>query len=124
MAKFVVRKQTLSNHSGAAIDTFGDTTTRVGGSLTSLTSQKGHVLIGCNVANIHTATVTVDVALVDDDGGSDKVYYIAKGVSIPVGGNVELVDGKIVIDLDTTEVHAICSVDQKADIIVSILENA
>ena len=123
MAKFVVRKQTLSTHSGAAIDTFGDATTRVGASLTNLTSQKGHVLIGCNVANIHTATVTVDVALVDD-GSPDKVYYIAKGVSIPVGGNVELVDGKIVIDLDTTEVHAICSVDQKADIIVSILENA
>ena len=123
MAKFVVRKQTLSNHSGAAIDTFGDTVTRVGASLSSLSSNKGHVLIGCNVANIHTATVTVDVALVDDDT-TDKVFYLAKGVSVPVGGNVELVDGKIVIDLDTTEVHAICSVDQKADIIVSILENA
>ena len=123
MAKFVVRKQTLSNHSGAVIDTFGDTVTRVGASLSNLSSNKGHVLIGCNVANIHTATVTVDVALVDDDT-TDKVYYLAKGVSVPVGGNVELVDGKIVIDLDTTEVHAICSVDQGADIIVSILENA
>lgn len=123
MAKFVVRKQTLSNHSGAVIDTFGDTVTRVGASLSSLSSNKGHVLIGCNVANITTSTVTVDVALVDDDT-TDKVYYLAKGVSVPVGGNVELVDGKIVIDLDTTEVHAICSVDQGADIIVSILENA
>ena len=123
MAKFVVRKQTLSNHSGNAIDTFGDTVTRVGASLSSLSTDKGHVLIGCNVANITTSTVTVDVALVDDDT-TDKVFYLAKGVSVPVGGNVELVDGKIVIDLDTTEVHAICSVDQGADIIVSILENA
>ena len=123
MAKFVVRKQTLSDHSGNAIDTFGDTDTRVGDSLSSLSSNKGHVLIGCNVANITTSTVTVDVALVDS-GTPDEVFYLAKGVSVPVGGNVELVDGKIVIDLDTTEVHAICSVDQGADIIVSILENA
>ena len=118
MAKFVNKKRNLKNDAFAA----HDTANTLVGTLTALTTNKGHVLIGCNVANIHNAAVTVDVAFIDSSGNT--VTYIAKDVTIPVGGNVELVDGKIVIDLDTTEVHAVCSVDQKADIIVSVLENA
>ena len=119
MAKFVNKSRNVKN---TAFSTYDLANTLVG-SLTALTSNKGHVMIGCNVANIHTATVTVDVALITD-GSPDVITYIAKDVTIPVGGNVELVDGKIVIDSDTTKIHARCSVDTKADIIVSVLENA
>tara|TARA_X000001388_G_scaffold14163_3_gene8237 strand:+ start:11367 stop:11729 length:363 start_codon:yes stop_codon:yes gene_type:complete len=120
MAKFVNKSRNVKN---TAFSTFDLANTLVG-SLTALTSNKGHVMIGCNVANIHNATVTVDVALIDSAGDPDTITYIAKDVTIPVGGNVELVDGKIVIDSDTTKIHARCSVDTKADIIVSVLENA
>ena len=119
MAKFVNKSRNVKN---TAFSTYDLANTLVG-SLTALTSNKGHVIIGCNVANIHTATVTVDVALITD-GDPDVITYIAKDVTIPVGGNVELVDGKIVIDSDSTKIHARCSVDTKADIIVSVLENA
>ena len=119
MAKFVNKSRNVKN---TAFSTYDLANTLVG-SLTALTSNKGHVMIGCNVANIHNATVTVDVALITD-GSPDVITYIAKDVTIPVGGNVELVDGKIVIDSDTTKIHARCSVDTKADIIVSVLENA
>ena len=119
MAKFVNKSRNVKD---TAFSTFNLANTLVG-SLTALTSNKGHVIIGCNVANIHTTTVTVDVALITD-GTPDVISYIAKDVTIPVGGNVELVDGKIVIDSDTTKIHARCSVDTKADIIVSVLENA
>ena len=118
MAKFVNKSRNVKNTAFSAFDLANTLV----GSLTALTSNKGHVMIGCNVANIHTATVTVDVALIDSSGNT--ITYIAKDVTIPVGGNVELVDGKIVIDSDTTKIHARCSVDTKADIIVSILENA
>ena len=118
MAKFVNKKRNLKNTAFSA----HDTANTLVGTLTALTSNKGHVLIGCNIANIHTATVTVDFGLIDSSGNT--VTYIAKDVTIPVGGNVELVDGKIVIDSDTTKIHARCSVDTKADIIVSVLENA
>ena len=101
MAKFVNKKRNLKNDAFSA----HDTANTLVGTLTALTSNKGHVLIGCNIANIHTATVTVDFGL-------------------PSGGNVELVDGKIVIDSDSTKIHARCSIDTKADIIVSVLENA
>ena len=119
MAKFVNKSRNVKD---TAFSTFNLADTLVG-SLTALTSNKGHVIIGCNIANIHTTTVTVDVALITD-GDPDVISYIAKDVTIPVGGNVELVDGKIVIDSDTTKIHARCSVDTKADIIVSVLENA
>ena len=119
MAKFVNKKRNVKD---TAFSTFNLADTLVDSALSSLTSNKGHVIIGCNVANIHTATVTVDVALIDSSGNT--ITYIAKDVTIPVGGNVELVDGKIVIDSDTTNIHARCSVDTKADIIVSVLENA
>ena len=120
MAKFVNKKRNLKN---TAFGNWDETNTQVDTSLTALTSNKGHVLIGCNVANIHNATVTVDVALITD-GDPDVITYIAKDVTIPVGANVELVDGKIVIDSDSTAIHARCSVDTKADIIASVLENA
>ena len=119
MSKFVNKSRNVKD---TAFSTFNLADTLVG-SLTALTSNKGHVIIGCNIANIHTTTVTVDVALITD-GDPDVISYIAKDVTIPVGGNVELVDGKIVIDSDTTKIHARCSVDTKADIIVSVLENA
>ena len=119
MSKFVNKSRNVKN---TAFSTYDLANTLVG-SLTALESNKGHVIIGCNVANIHTASVTVDVALITD-GSPDVITYIAKDVTIPVGANVELVDGKIVIDSDTTAIHARCSVDTKADIIVSVLENA
>ena len=119
MAKFVNKTRNVKD---TAFSTFDLANTLVG-SLSSLTSNKGHVLIGCNVANTHTATITVDVALITD-GSPDTIAYIAKDVAIPSGGNVELVDGKIVIDSDSTKIHARCSIDTKADIIVSVLENA
>jgi len=119
MSKFVNKSRNVKS---TAFSTYDLANTLVG-SLTALESNKGHVIIGCNVANIHTASVTVDVALITD-GSPDVITYIAKDVTIPVGANVELVDGKIVIDSDTTKIHARCSVDTKADIMVSVLENA
>ena len=119
MSKFVNKSRNVKN---TAFSTYDLANTLVG-SLTALESNKGHVIIGCNVANIHTASVTVDVALITD-GSPDVITYIAKDFTIPVGANVELVDGKIVIDSDSTKIHARCSVDTKADIMVSVLENA
>mgnify|MGYP003111528527 CR=1 FL=1 len=118
MSKFVNLKRNLKD------DAFAnhDTANTLVGTLTSLTSTKGHVLIGCTISNIHNASVTVDVALIENS--SNAVTYIAKDVSIPVGGNIELISGKIVIDSDNETIHARCSVDTKADIILSVLENA
>ena len=62
MAKFVNKSRNVKNTAFSAFDL----SNTLVGNLTALTSNKGHVMIGCNVANIHTATVTVDVALITD----------------------------------------------------------
>jgi|TARA_R100000234_G_scaffold78987_1_gene49340 hypothetical protein len=116
MAKFVTRKSALSETS---IGNHG-TSSQIGTDLSAVTTDKGHVVIGLNVANVHTATVTVDIAMVDS---SNNKIHICKSTSIPVGGNLDLVDGKIVIT-DTSEIHGACSVSNKAEVIVSVLENA
>ena len=61
MAKFVTRKSALSETS---IGNHG-TSSQIGADLSAVTTDKGHVVIGLNVANVHTATVTVDIAMVD-----------------------------------------------------------
>ena len=121
MSKFVVKKETISEVTipGGSIHGTG-AASLVGSILTALTGTLAHIIIGCMVSNIHTATVTVDVFMLDSAEGKK---YIVKGVSIPVGGSVELLQGKVVID-DNSEIHAICSVTNKADIFVSVLESS
>ena len=116
MAKFVTRKSALGQTS---IGNHG-TSSQIGADLSAVTTDKGHVVIGLNIANVHTATVTVDIALVASDNSK---IHICKSTSIPVGGTLDLVDGKIVIT-DTSEIHGACSVANKAEVIVSVLENA
>ena len=121
MAKFVTRKQNLTKttftNNGLTDQT---ATSRIGAALSAVTTDKGHVIIGLNVANIHTAAITVDIALVAADHSK---IYLCKSTTIPVGGNLDLVDGKIVIT-DTTEIHGIVSGTTHADVVLSVLENA
>tara|TARA_Y100001963_G_scaffold159977_1_gene266663 strand:+ start:3912 stop:4283 length:372 start_codon:yes stop_codon:yes gene_type:complete len=123
MAKFV---NLTKNGVGTDAIISGTSSAASLGSLSSLTSNKGHVVIGLNVCNTHaTASVTVDVALVNATGSPHTLAaYIAKNVVIEAGGNVELVDGKIVIDADTQQLRAFKSGTGTADIIAGILENA
>lgn len=123
MSKFVniIKSGVVSS---AIID--GINTTASLGSLSTITTDKGHVLIGLNIANTHaTQNTTVDVAIVDTSATPHAVLaYIGKNVVVPPGGNVELVDGKIVLDVSTQQLRAKKGSDGSADIIVSVLENA
>jgi len=125
MAKFVNKQQVLGSTAFNQATIFSTAASRIGSAFTALETNKGHVIIGCNVANTHSATVTVDIALVTDGGtNDDTIRYIAKNVSIPVGGSVELITGKIVIGSDSEEIHGRCSVNTGAEVILSVLENA
>ena len=77
--------------------------------LYTVPSSTTTVVIGLLLCNIHTSAVTVDVSL-------------AKSVSIPVGSTLELLTGGKVV-MQTTDVLKInCSVQQKIDATLSILE--
>ena len=87
------------------------------------------VIIGLMLTNIHTTSVTTEVELVSttaNRGGANNVTngtsFLVKDVSIPNGSTLELLTGGKVV-MQTTDVLKInCSVQQKIDATLSILE--
>lgn len=71
------------------------------------------IIIGCNISNTHSATVSVDVKV-----GS---IFLAKSVQIPVGGSVEIIQGKVV--MENGDVLSVTP-DNAVDVYVSILDGA
>ena len=92
--------------------------------LYTVPSSTTTVVIGLLLCNIHTSAVTVDVWLEYDtsDTETNSNVSLAKSVSIPVGSTLELLTGGKVV-MQTTDVLKInCSVQQKIDATLSILE--
>ena len=90
MAQFLNLKKTLT------------TTLATVGTIAAPATDKGHVVIGINVSNTHaTDTTVVDVAIENEA----SFTYIAQNVSIPAGGSVSLLTGKIVL-ITNDEIHA------------------
>ena len=89
------------------------------GTIAAPASGKAHVIIGINVSNTHaTDTTVVEVAV---KNGSDY-SYIAKNVSVPKGGSVQVLTGKIV--LITGDSIWAKFTGGSADLILSILKDA
>tara|TARA_R100001244_G_scaffold124220_1_gene94016 strand:+ start:58 stop:396 length:339 start_codon:yes stop_codon:yes gene_type:complete len=73
-------------------------------------------IIGIRCANISSSAVTVDVYI----RKSSTDYYLAKGVSIPPGGSLELIQGGAKIVLASGDVlYGIASTGSAVDVIVS-----
>ncbi len=82
------------------------------------------IIIGLLLCNIHTTSVTVDVEIESNtsDTETNSNVSVAKGVTIPNGSTLELLTGGKVV-LQATDVLKInCSVQQKIDATLSILE--
>ena len=77
------------------------------------TNTNADIIIGCNIANTHSATVTVDVQVGN--------IYLAKSVSIPVGSSVEIIQGKVV--MENGDILSVTP-SQSVDVYVSILDGA
>lgn len=97
---------TFKNYTSDSIGTSATTVYTVPASTTS-------VLIGLNLANRTTSSVTVDVQL-----GST---YIVKAAPVPSGSALSVLDGKIIAE--TTETIVVTSdTASSIDAIVSVLE--
>ena len=59
------------------------------GGITSLTSGKAVIMVGCMVSNRLTSSITVDVAHYQNAGS--KTTYLCKALSIPAGDAIEVV---------------------------------
>ena len=77
-------------------------------------------IIGLNVANILTSTITVDVQLENNDG--DNVY-IVKDAIVPVGSSLVAVGGDQKIVMNATDVLKVYgSQANSCDAVLSVLE--
>ena len=77
-------------------------------------------IIGLNVANILTSTITVDVQLENNDG--DNVY-IVKDAIVPVGSSLVAVGGDQKIVMNASDVLKVTARQASgADVTMSILE--
>lgn len=97
---------TFKNYTSASVGTGATTTYTVPASTTS-------VMIGCNLANKTGSQITVDVQVAG--------VYLVKGVPIPAGSALSVLDGKVILETTDT-VIVTSSAATSCDVIVSVLE--
>ena len=77
-------------------------------------------IIGMSVANIHTAQITIDVQLENNDG--DNIYLV-KAAPVPVGSSIIVVGGDQKVVMNASDILKVTSsVASSADVALSILE--
>ena len=85
------------------------------------------VVIGLNIANVHTAQVTASVKLVSDTSGGGRTAtntttFLAKDVPLAVGQSKNvLIGGKVVLET-TDKIQVDASVADKVSVTMSIME--
>jgi len=100
--------------------------------LYSVPSNCDTVVIGLLICNKHSSDITVDV-MIDVEAGitvgssANEDVYLVKGVTVPSGGALDLINGNKVV-LANTSTNAgdklrILSSNTNADVLLSILEN-
>ena len=60
---------------------------------TLFTADSDDAIISIRIANITSGAVTADCFINDGGGGGGTNYYLVKGITIPTGSSVELIDG-------------------------------
>ena len=97
---------TFKNYTSSSVGTTPVTTYTVPAATTS-------VMIGCNIANTTGAQITVDVQAAG--------VYLVKGVPVPAGSALSVLDGKII--LETADTIVVTSdTATSCDVIASVLE--
>lgn len=99
---------TFKNYTGNAIGTSATTVYTVPASTVG-------VVIGLNLANILTSQITVDVAMAGT--------YIVKGVPLPAGSALSVLDGKIIMQAGEA-LQVTASDASSVDVILSVLEQS
>ena len=104
---------TLKNELSSSIGTTATT-------LYTCPSATETTIIGLNIANILTTTITVNVQLINNDG--DNVH-IVKSATVPVGSSLVVVGGDQKIVMNASDILRItASQASAADVTLSVLE--
>ena len=85
------------------------------------TSDSDDAIVGIRMANIHTAQISVDVAITNNANAVSA--YLIKNAPIPVGGALELIDGGSKIILQSGDkLRAKSTVTNSLDVVVSAVD--
>ena len=91
------------------------------GGITSLTSGKAVIMVGCMVSNRLTSSIAIDVMHYQNAGS--KTTYLCKSLAIPAGDAIEIVQGKIVL-VGSDDISVVSDTASSADVVLSILFDA
>ena len=81
--------------------------------------DKAQIMVGCMVSNRLTVSTNVTVAL----RNTATITYLCKALAIPAGDAIEIVQGKIVMEV-SDEIEVSASAASAVDCVVSVLKNA
>ena len=104
-----------------AFKTFTDTSVGTGNAdVYTCPSATETTIIGLNIANILTVSITVNVQLINNDGAND---HIVKSAIVPVGSSLVAAGGDQKIVMNASDVLRItASQASAADVTLSVLE--
>ena len=104
-----------------AFKTFTDTAVGTGNAdVYTCPSATETTIIGLNIANILTVSITVNVQLINNDG--DNVH-IVKSAIVPVGSSLVVVGGDQKIVMNSTDVLKVYGSENNCcDAVLSVLE--
>ena len=87
---------------------------------TLFTADSDDAIISIRIANITAGSVTADCYIYD---GSSVNYYLVKGITIPTGSSVELIDGASRFVVESGDVLKVASNTSAAlDVWVSVVD--
>ena len=87
---------------------------------TLFTADSDNAIISIRIANITAGSVTADCYIYD---GSSVNYYLVKGITIPTGSSVELIDGASRFVVESGDVLKVASDTSAAlDVWVSVVD--
>lgn len=97
-----------------------DTSSTGKATLYTCPSSTETTIIGLNIANILTVSITVTVELLD---GGSTITHVVKDAIVPVGSSLVVVGGPQKIVMNATDVLKVyASQDNSCDAILSVLE--
>ena len=99
---------TFKNYTSSSVGTSPVTTYTVPAATTA-------VMIGCSLSNTTASQINVDVQVAG--------VYLVKGVPIPAGAGLSVLDGKIILEAADTVVVT-SDTASSTDVIVSVLEQS
>ena len=87
-------------------------------------SSTSTVVLGISLANTSASSKTVDVQIVSDtsDTETNADVYLGKGLPIPSGGTLEIMQGNKLVLQATDAIKAKASTGSAVDISLSIME--